>query len=159
MLLFDDVGGLFAGGGDAGPGDPRARLDSETVLRRLDGFDGVAILTTELDAFAEPAFDRAFDPVFRRRRSIRLRFALPDEALRVRLWAAYITPQIPTAGPLDLAALARRFPLSGGRIRDCALRAAVLAAEDRSPLTQAHLERAALREVGELGGRGDGRSG
>ncbi len=147
VLLFDAVGGLFAHRGEAGAGGHRTHLEREALLRRLDAFDGVAILTTQLDASTDPAFAPAFDPVLRRRRSIRLRFPLPDEALRARLWAAHITPQVPTAGPLDLAALARRFPLSGGRIRDCALRAAFLAAEDRSALTQSHLERAARREV------------
>lgn len=159
MLLFDDVSGLFASRGAAATGVRAASLEGETLLRRLDAFAGVAILTTGLDASSDPAFAAAFDPVFRRRLSMRLRFAVPDEALRARLWAAHITPEIPTAGPLDLAALAR-LPLSGGHIRDCALRAAFLAAQDRSPLTQAHLERAALRELGELGDRAnDGRIG
>jgi hypothetical protein len=151
MLVFDDVGGLFARRGEPATGDRRAGLDSETLLRQLDAFEGVAVLTTSLDVSIDPAFDSAFDPVFRRRLSMRLRLPFPDETLRARLWAAHITPQIPTAGSFDLAALARRFPLSGAHIRDSALRAAFLAAQDGSALTQSHLERAAQREVGELG--------
>jgi hypothetical protein len=145
MLVFDDVGGLFASRAAATAAGPRAGLASEALLRRLDAFDGVAILTTRVEAATDPDFDPAFDPVFRRRPAIRLRFTVPDEALRARLWAAHITPQIPTAGRLDVAALARRFPMSGGNIHESALRAAYLAAADGSALTQAHLERAAQR--------------
>jgi hypothetical protein len=150
MLLLDDVGGLFARRGER---DRVASLGGETVLRRLDAFHGVAILTTDRDAARDPALAPAFDPVFRRRQSMRLGFAAPDEAQRARLWAAQLTPQVPTAGGLDLEALARRFPLTGGAIRSCVVRAAFLAAQDRSAVTQAHLERAAQREVDERGGR------
>ena len=51
-----------------------------------------------------------------------------------------------------------RFPLSGGYIRNGALRAAFLAAQEAPPLTQEHLVRAIqleYREIGKLstGGR------
>jgi SpoVK/Ycf46/Vps4 family AAA+-type ATPase len=139
MLLFDDADALLAPCADR-----RAHLAVDDLLRRLDAFDGVAILTTHLEG---PA---AIDPADERRFAIRLRFPFPDEALRARLWAAHVTSQIPTAGPLDFAALARRFRLSGGCIRNSAVRAAFLAAHDRSALTQAHLERAVLLEVRDL---------
>ncbi len=81
---------------------------------------------------------------------MRLHFAMPDEALRARLWAAHVTPEIPTAGSLDFAALAQQFALSGGDIRNAALRAAFLAAQDGVALCQAHLERAVLLEARDL---------
>jgi SpoVK/Ycf46/Vps4 family AAA+-type ATPase len=113
------------------------------LLQRLDSFEGVAVLTTNLEG--------SIDPAFKRRLSMRLYFPFPDEDLRARLWAAHVTPQIPTAGALDFNALARRFPLSGGYIRNSALRAAFLAAQENTPLSQSHLERAVLLEYRELG--------
>jgi hypothetical protein len=51
----------------------------------------------------------------------------------------------------DLAEIARKYRLSGGYIRNAALRAAFLAAEEHSPLTQDHLERAIKAEFREIG--------
>jgi len=142
MLLFDDADALIAR-----RREPGGSIDH--LLQRLDAFDGVAIVTTRLE---DPD---AIDPAFERRLAMRLRFPFPDEALRAQLWATHITPQIPTAGRLDFATLARRFPLSGGCIRNSAVRAAFLAAQEKSALTQAHLERAVQLEVRELGRPGD----
>jgi SpoVK/Ycf46/Vps4 family AAA+-type ATPase len=147
MLLFDDAGTWFA----ARPG-PRSATESRAaaaldhLLQRLDAFEGVAIITTH--------GDDALAPALVRRLSMRVRFGLPDEELRIQLWAAHLTPELPTAGALDLARLARRFPLSGAGIRNCAVRAAYLAAQDGCAMTQSHLERALAFEVGELGALG-----
>jgi SpoVK/Ycf46/Vps4 family AAA+-type ATPase len=144
MLLFDEADSLFAKRTEVRSSNDRyANLEVNYLLQRLDSFEGIAILTTN--------FGTSIDPAFKRRLSMRLCFPFPDEDLRAQLWAAHVTPQIPTAGKLDFAALARRFPLSGGYIRNSALRAAFLAAQERLPLTQAHLERAVLLEYRELG--------
>ncbi len=144
MLLFDEADSLFAKRSEVKSSNDRyANLEVNYLLQRLDAFEGVAILTTNLEG--------SIDPAFKRRLSMRLYFPFPDEELRAQLWAAHITPQVPTAGRLDFAALARRFPLSGGYIRNSALRAAFLAAQEKSALTQAHLERAVLLEYRELG--------
>jgi len=144
MLLFDEADSLFARRSEVKSSNDRyANLEVNYLLQRLDAFEGVAILTTNLDG--------SIDPAFKRRMSMRLLFSLPDEEQRARLWAAHVTSRIPTRGVLDFAALGRRFPLSGGYIRNSALRAAFLAAQDGSPLTHQHLERAVLLEYRELG--------
>jgi hypothetical protein len=88
---------------------------------------------------------------FKRRLSLRLQFPCPDEEMRQRLRAAHVTPQTPTGGDFDFADLARRFPRSGGGIRNCAVRAAFLAAHEEPPLSQEHLLRAIQLERRELG--------
>ena len=55
------------------------------------------------------------------------------------------------AGDFDFVELARRFPLSGGYIRNSALRAAFLAAHEHQPLNQQHLLRAIQLEYREMG--------
>jgi hypothetical protein len=57
----------------------------------------------------------------------------------------------PDQGAFDFAALAHRFPLSGGYIRNSAIRAACLAAQERRPLSQSYLIRAIQLEYRELG--------
>jgi hypothetical protein len=83
--------------------------------------------------------------------SIRLQFPFPDDSLRKRLWAAHVPADAPIAGDFDFDDLARRFPLSGGYIRNCTLRAAFLAAHERRPLAHDHLVRAVALEYRELG--------
>jgi hypothetical protein len=144
MLLFDEADSLFAKRSEVKSANDRyANLEVNYLLQRLDTFEGLAILTTNLEG--------SIDPAFKRRLSMRLYFPFPDEDLRAQLWEAHVMPGVPTAGKLDYAALARRFPLSGGYIRNSALRAAFLAAQERVAMTQSHLERAVLLEYRDMG--------
>ncbi|MEJ7601358.1 MAG: ATP-binding protein [Kofleriaceae bacterium] len=144
VILFDEADSLFARRTEVKSSvDRYANLEVNYLLQRLDSFEGIAILTTNLDG--------SIDPAFKRRMSLRLQFPFPDEDMRKRLWAAHIPIEAPTAGDFDFDALARRFPLSGGYIRNSTLRAAFLAAQERRPLAQEHLLRAIILEYRELG--------
>jgi len=144
LILFDEADSLFSKRTDVRTSNDRyANLEVNYLLQRLDTFEGVAILTSNLDG--------AIDPAFKRRLSLRLQFPFPDEDTRLRLWSSHVTPQTPTIGDFDFHELARRFPLSGGYIRNCALRAAFLAAHEGRPLRQEHLLRAVQLEYREMG--------
>ena len=144
LILFDEADSLFAKRTDVRTSNDRyANLEVNYLLQRLDSFEGVAVLTSNLDG--------AIDPAFKRRLSLRLQFPFPDEDTRLRLWASHVTPETPTAGDFDFVDLARRFPLSGGYIRNCALRAAFLAAHEGRPMRQEHLLRAVQLEYREMG--------
>ena len=144
LILFDEADSLFAKRTDVKTSNDRyANLEVNYLLQRLDTFEGIAILTSNLDG--------AIDPAFKRRLTLRLQFPFPDEETRVRLWTAHVTPETPVAGDFDFVDLARRFPLSGGYIRNCALRAAFLAAHEGLPMSQQHLLRAIHLEYREIG--------
>jgi ATP-dependent 26S proteasome regulatory subunit len=144
LILFDEADSLFAKRTDVKSSNDRyANLEVNYLLQRLDTFEGVAILTSNLDG--------AIDPAFKRRLSLRLQFPFPDEEMRVRLWSAHVTAQIPTEGEFDFADLARRFPMSGGYIRNAAIRAAFLAAHEGQSLSQDYLLRAIQLEYREMG--------
>ncbi|HRC56972.1 MAG TPA: ATP-binding protein, partial [Kofleriaceae bacterium] len=144
LILFDEADSLFAKRTDVKTSNDRyANLEVNYLLQRLDTFEGVAVLTSNLDG--------AIDPAFKRRLSLRLQFPFPDEDMRVRLWAAHVTPQTPTEGQFDFADLARRFPMSGGYIRNAAIRAAFLAAHEGRSLSQDYLMRAIQLEYREMG--------
>ena len=72
---------------------------------------------------------------------------MPDEADRLRIWEGMFPAATPREEGLDLAALARRFEISGGEIRNVVLAAAYLAAEEGRPVGMAHLKRALRREL------------
>jgi hypothetical protein len=144
MLLFDEADTLFARRTEVKTSADRyANMEVSYLLQRLDSFEGIAILTTN--------FGSAIDPAFMRRLTYRVTFPFPDEEMREQLWRTLIPPQAPTDGSIKPVALARRFRLSGGYIRNAALRAAFLAADEGLPLSQAHLERAITMEFREIG--------
>jgi SpoVK/Ycf46/Vps4 family AAA+-type ATPase len=144
MLLFDEADSLFAKRTEVKTSvDRYANMEVNYLLQRLDTFEGIAILTTN--------FGNAIDPAFKRRLTYRVTFPFPDEEMREQLWRSLIPPEVPIAGKLDFAGLSQRFRLSGGYIRNAALRAAFLAAEEGSALTHEHLERAIRMEFREIG--------
>jgi hypothetical protein len=144
LILFDEADSLFGKRTEVRTSvDRYANLETNFLLQRLDSFEGVAVLTTN--------FGTAIDAAFKRRLSCRLTFPFPDDEARERLWRVHLPEQLPLAGKLDLADLARRYKMSGGYIRNAALRAAFLAAEEQVPLSQDHLERAVRAEFREGG--------
>jgi hypothetical protein len=144
VIVFDEADSLFAKRTEVKSSvDRYANLEVNYLLQRLDTFEGIAILTTNLEG--------SIDSAFKRRMSLRLQFPFPDEEMRVRLWASHIPSEVPVQGDFDFAELARRFPLSGGYIRNSTLRAAFLAAQEQRPLSQEHLLRAIALEYRELG--------
>jgi hypothetical protein len=139
VLLFDEADSLFGKRTEVKSShDRNANLETNYLLQRLDSFIGIAILTTN--------FGTAIDPAFLRRLSVQAQFPLPDELERERLWRALLPRTLPIAGKLDLAELARRYPLTGGYIRNAVLRAAYVAAGRGTPLSTADLERAVRAE-------------
>jgi SpoVK/Ycf46/Vps4 family AAA+-type ATPase len=145
ILLFDEADALFAKRTEVkSTNDRYANIQVNYLLQRLDSFEGLAILTTNLDA--------SIDPAFKRRLSVRLSIPFPDEEMRLKLWRAHLPKRLPISGTLTLETLARKYNLSGGYIRNAVLRAAFLAAGEERHLAQAHLERAVAMEYRE-GGR------
>ncbi|HEY0194454.1 MAG TPA: ATP-binding protein, partial [Kofleriaceae bacterium] len=144
LILFDEADSLFGKRTEVRTSvDRYANLETNYLLQRLDSFEGVAVLTTN--------FGTAIDAAFKRRLSARLTFPFPDDEARERLWRVHLPKQMPIIGELDLADLARRYKMSGGYIRNAALRAAFLAAEEGAGLSQDHLERAVRAEFREGG--------
>jgi hypothetical protein len=144
ILLFDEADSLFSKRTEVRSSNDRyANLEVNYLLQRLDSFEGIAMLTTNSGG--------SIDPAFKRRLSFRLSFPFPDEDTREQLWRAHLPSELPTAGTFALDALARKYQLSGGYIRNACLRAAFLAAQEESVLHQHHLERAVALEFAELG--------
>ncbi len=144
IILFDEADSLFSKRTEVKSSvDRYANLEVNYLLQRLDTFEGIAILTTNLEG--------SVDNAFKRRLSLRLMFPFPDEETRLRLWKAHLPTEAPTAGKFNLAELAKQYPMSGGYIRNSCLRAAFLAAQENKPLSHDHLSRAIQLEYREMG--------
>jgi AAA+ superfamily predicted ATPase len=112
-------------------------------LQRLESFTGICLLTSNHES--------NMDPAFQRRLSLHLRFELPEADEREQLWRAMLPAAAPVARDLDLRGLGQRFAMSGGYIRNAALRAAFMAADEGAAITSRHLELAARQEYEGMG--------
>ncbi|MGK5731564.1 ATP-binding protein [Streptomyces sp. URMC 124] len=147
VLLFDEADAVFGKRTAVQDAHDRyANTGTSYLLQRLEAFDGLALLTTNMHANIDPAFLRRLDLV--------VHFPAPDETQRRTLWDRCLGPEAPRAADLDdaaLAALAGAFDLPGGAIRCCAVTAAYRAADDDRPLATADLLAAVREEYAKLG--------
>ena len=144
VLLFDEADALFARRTDVKSSNDRyANLEVNYLLQRMESFAGITILTTN----AETVIDEAF----RRRLAFRITFPLPEAEERARLWRSHLPAAAAVAADVDVDALAQRYAMSGGYIKNAVLRAAFLAADEGSAITMGHLVRAAGLEYAAMG--------
>ncbi|NEA19874.1 ATP-binding protein, partial [Streptomyces halstedii] len=144
ILLFDEADAVFGKRSQVKDAhDRHANVESAYLLQRMESFDGIAVLTTNLRANLDEAFTRRLDVV--------AEFPMPDEPQRLALWDRCLGTEMPRDGGLDLAFCARRFELAGGSIRACAVTAAYLAAEAGRPLGMEQIVSAVLQEYRKLG--------
>ena len=139
VLLFDEADALFGKRTEISDAHDRyANLETAFLLARLERFEGLAILTTNLRQNIDEAFTRRIEFV--------VDYDEPGTAEREALWIAHMPASAPVAPDLDLAELAARYPLVGGLIRNAAVAAAFLAAADGTPISRDHVLRAIERE-------------
>ncbi|MFJ3665241.1 AAA family ATPase [Streptomyces sp. NPDC090106] len=144
VLLFDEADAIFGKRSEVKDAhDRHANIESAYLLQRMESFDGIAVLTTNLRANLDEAFTRRLDVV--------ADFPVPDAGQRLALWDRCLGGRLPRADDLDLAFCADRFELAGGSIRACAVTAAYLAAESGTPLTMRQTVTAIAQEYRKLG--------
>jgi hypothetical protein len=144
VLLFDEADAIFGKRSEVRDAHDRyANVEIAYLLQRMERFDGLALLTTNLRSNVDEAFTRRLDVI--------VDFPFPDDDDRARLWELNIRRGVPLGEDLDLAFLARAFRLAGGNVRNIVFTAAYLAAEDGRVLTMAHLIRATQREYRKMG--------
>jgi SpoVK/Ycf46/Vps4 family AAA+-type ATPase len=146
VLLFDEADAIASRRSTSV--DLGYQRESNTVvsvlLQELERFNGVVIFATNLAA--------NFDPAFERRIRTHVLFEMPGEAEREQIWRVQLHPgRTPLAGDVDFKALAQRYEVSGGDIRNAVLKAALAAAAVPGPdshkrIHQHHFE-ASIEEV------------
>lgn len=144
VLLFDEADALFGKRSSVSDAkDRHANVEVAYLLQRMESFDGVAILTTNLSSNLDEAFVRRLDAI--------VDFPSPDAAQRELLWRAKLRPELPQEPSLDLHFLADRFKLSGAEIRNVVVTAAYLAGEDGCAVGMRHLVHGLLAEHRKMG--------
>jgi SpoVK/Ycf46/Vps4 family AAA+-type ATPase len=144
VLLFDEADAIFGKRSAVQDSHDRyANIESAYLLQRMESFDGIAVLTTNLRANLDDAFTRRLDVI--------ADFPVPDRVQRRALWDRCLGTLLPRAADVDLDRCADRFELAGGSIRSCAVTAAYSAAAADRPVNMVDLVTAVQEEYRKLG--------
>ncbi|HSC79549.1 MAG TPA: ATP-binding protein, partial [Chitinolyticbacter sp.] len=144
VLFFDEADALFTRRTEVGDANDRyANIETAYLLTRLERFDGVAVLATNLRQQLDRAFLRRFEAV--------VDFPEPGEPERAAIWRRHLPASAPLAADVDFDLLAAVYPMSGAMIRNALLAAAYLAAADNEPIGRAALQRAIVQEFEKSG--------
>jgi hypothetical protein len=144
ILLFDEADALFGRRSEVKDAHDRyANLEVAYLLQRIEAYDGVTILTTNLRGNVDESFAR--------RLAHAVEFTAPDARLRAQIWRVALPPAAPLDDDVDLPLLAERMELTGSGIRNAAQSAAFLAASAGRPIGMEHLIRGVGRELQKTG--------
>jgi SpoVK/Ycf46/Vps4 family AAA+-type ATPase len=120
ILFFDEADALFSKRSGVNDSHDRyANQETAYLLQRLEDFNGIVILATNLKNNIDEAFARRFQSM--------IYFPMPRPQDRLRLWERSFSTSTVLEEALDLKQLARRHDLTGGMImnviRYCSLMA------------------------------------
>jgi SpoVK/Ycf46/Vps4 family AAA+-type ATPase len=144
VLFFDEADAIFGKRSEVKDAHDRyANIEVGYLLQKMESYDGVVILATNLRSNMDEAFIRRLQFV--------VDFPFPEEEQRIEIWKVLFPPTLPRSADLRFEALGKRFRLSGGNIRNVIVSAAFLAASENMPVSNHHLIHAIRRELRKMG--------
>ena len=144
ILFFDEADALLGKRSAVKDAHDRyANTEIAYLLQKMEEYEGIAILATNMR--------QNMDEAFTRRMRFIVEFPFPEDEDRLRIWNTVWPKEVPLAEDVDLPWLARQFRFSGGSIRNVALAAAFLAAEQGQAVAMRHLMLATKRELQKMG--------
>ena len=109
ILFFDEADALFGKRTKVDDSHDRyANQEISFLLQRIEEFDGVVILASNLKANIDDSFIRRFQSM--------IFFPMPKPAERLRIWKNAFSPKAVLEDRLDLGRIAEKHELSGGTI-------------------------------------------
>ncbi|MEM7092088.1 MAG: ATP-binding protein [Actinomycetota bacterium] len=143
VLFFDEADSIFGKRSEVSDAHDRyANIEVSYLLQRMESYDGLIILATNLK--------KNIDEAFLRRIHVAIEYALPEVEERRRIWELAFPTTAPTVD-LDFDVLARQFKIAGGQIRNAGLNAAFLAAEADTDITMETVMLGLKREFQKIG--------
>lgn len=144
ILFFDEADALFGKRSEVKDSHDRyANIEINYLLQKMEEHEGIAILASN--------FRKNIDEAFTRRMHFSVDFPFPDENYRLKIWQNIFPQQTPVSEDIDFKFLAKRFKISGGNIKNIALHAAFLAAEDSKSVNMDCIIFATKREFQKMG--------
>jgi SpoVK/Ycf46/Vps4 family AAA+-type ATPase len=144
MLFFDEADSFFGKRGEVQQAHDRyANFEVNYLLQRIEEFEGIVVLATNLQ--------RNIDEAFLRRMHEVIDFSMPDEILREQIWRRHLPVDAPVASDIDYGFLARQFRFSGGSIKNVVVSAAYLAAAKSKKIGMAEMIQGVRMELEKQG--------
>lgn len=144
ILFFDEADALFGKRSEVKDAHDRyANIEIGYLLQRMEEYEGVVILATNLS--------KNIDDAFSRRMQFVIEFPFPDEVQRKLIWTGIFPEEAPQAEDIDYDFLSKKLKLAGGNIKNIALAAAFLAAEESCEIGMRHIMQASKREYQKMG--------
>ncbi len=146
ILFFDEADALFAKRTEVKSSNDRyANLEVNYLLQRMETYNGITLLATNLE--------QGLDEAFKRRVRFSIMFEMPEPPVREKLWRSMFPAEVQIADDVPWARLAERYEMAGGYIKKATLRAAAraIARGKDATVTAADIELAAALEYREMG--------
>ena len=144
ILFFDEADAIFGKRSEVKDAHDRfANIEVAYLLQKMEEYEGITILSTNLK--------NNLDTAFIRRMQFIVDFPSPDEEQREKIWRQIFPPEAPLAPEVDFTLLAIKFKITGGNIKNIGIRSAYLAAHEDSVISMKHIVQATKRELQKLG--------
>ncbi len=144
ILFFDEADSLFGRRSEVSDAHDRyANIEVGYLLQRIETYDGIVLMATNLGANLDEAFARRIHYI--------IDFPFPDEETRLRLWQLLLPDQIEKDPDIDPAPFAALYKIAGGNIRNAIVWAIYDAARNKRPLSRADLIHGVEREYQKMG--------
>lgn len=144
ILLFDEGDALFSKRTEVSDAhDKYANVETSYLLQKIEAYEGLSIVTTNLLGNIDEAFIRRFAFV--------VHFPFPTPEYRRKIWRQVFPTAAPLSKTIDFEYLGNHFELAGGNIKNIALNAAFLAASKNREITMRDLLRSVASEISKTG--------
>ncbi len=144
ILFFDEADALFGKRTEVSDAHDRyANIETSYLLQKMEEYEGIVILATNLRDNMDEAFTRRIRFI--------IEFPFPDIEQRLAIWKRHFPKQAPLSDDVDYDFLSRNVQVAGGNIKNIVLNAAFLAAENGQVIRMAHLIQGTKREYEKIG--------
>lgn len=144
ILFFDEADALFGKRTEVSDAHDRyANIEVSFLLQKMEEYDGIVILATNLRSNMDDAF-------VRRIRFI-IDFPFPDKESRLQIWQRSLPDKTPIEPDIDFEWLAAKVKIPGGSIKNIVLNAAFEAARENQNLGMEHMLQGCKSEFQKLG--------
>lgn len=144
ILFFDETDAILGKRTEVKDShDKNANLETSYLLQKMEEYDGITVMTTN--------YLENIDNAFFRRISYVVHFPFPDSISRKKIWVNMFPKEMPLDPDIDFDYLANQFEIAGGNIKNTAISAAFLAAQDNTIIDMSHILKALKYELSKQG--------
>ena len=111
VLFFDEADALFSSRGEVSSSNDRhANQQVSFLLQRVENYDGVIVMATNLKDNIDTAFLRRFQ--------LTIEFPMPEASIRTKIWENLLRDTFPLHDDVDLNRIGANYELTGGSMKN-----------------------------------------